>query len=154
MAKRTWVLDAAITALAATTATGAGIAAFGQAKEGSPWTPFNAVAHMLFGDKAAGVDGFAPKESLSGLGLHAGALTAWGALYQAAAGKVPFPQSLATGALASALIWAFDYKIVPERLRPGFEKRLGPESVLAVYTLLALSLGLSPLWKQKDDHAA
>ena len=147
MAERSLLRDGVITGLAGAVATTAAIAALGQAKEGSPWTPFNAIAHMLFGERAAGVEGFTPRETLSGVGLNAGALTFWGGLYERVAGRVPFPRSLATGAAASALIWLIDYKIVPERLRPGFEKRLGPDSIAAVYVLLALTLGLSPLWK-------
>jgi hypothetical protein len=147
MAKRSWLLDGVITGLAGAAATTATIAALGQAKEGSPWTPFNAIAHMFFGENAASVEGFAPKETLSGLGLNLSALGVWGGLYEKLAGRVPFPQSLGAGAAAAALIWLLDYKILPERLRPGFEKRLGPESIAAVYVLLALTLGLSPLWK-------
>jgi hypothetical protein len=55
-----------------------------------------------------------------------------------------------TCAAASALIWLLDYKIVPERRRPGFEERLGPEAIAATYVLLALSLALSPLWKRTE----
>ncbi len=148
------MIDGVITGLAGAAATSAAIAAFGQAKEGSAWTPFNAIAHMLFGESATPVEGFAPRETLSGLGLNVSALGVWGALYEKLAGKVPFPQSLCAGALAAALIWLIDYKIVPERLRPGFEKRLGPDSIAAVYVLLALTLGLSPLWKKDESTDA
>jgi hypothetical protein len=147
MAKDSWLKDGLITGLAGAAATTAVLAAMGQARQGSAWTPFNAISHMLFGPKAVDVEGFAPKETLSGLGLNVSALGVWGGLYEKLAGHVEFPRSLFAGAAASALIWAFDYKVVPDRLRPGFEKRLGPESVLATYTLLALVLGSSPLWK-------
>ena len=152
--QQNWLRDGIITGGAAAAAVTATIAAFGQAKEGSAWTPFNAIAHMLFGEKAVGVEGWAPKETLSGLGLNAGALATWGLLYEKLAGKVPFPASLGAGAAASALIWLIDYKIVPDRLRPGFEKRLGSPSVAAAYILLALSFGLSPLWKPAVSPAA
>lgn len=153
MAKRGWLVDGLITGLAGAAATTAGIAALGQAKEGSPWTPFNAISHMLFGDQAVDVEGFAPRETLSGLGLNVSALGVWGGIYEKLAGHVEFPASLGAGAAASALIWLIDYKVVPERLRPGFEKRLGPESVAANYALLALVLGLSPLWKRREERA-
>lgn len=153
MAKRNLLMDGLITGLAGAAATTAAIAAFGQVKQGSPWTPFNAISHMLFGNKVVNIDGFAPKETLSGLGVNIGALGIWGGLYEKLAGTVPFPQSLATGALASAAIWLFDYKIAPERMRPGFEKRLGPESIAAVYVILALILGLSPLWKKDTSNS-
>ncbi len=151
MAKRNWLKDGAVTGIAGAAATTAIIAALGKAKGESAWTPFNAISHMLFGENAANVEGFNAKETLSGLGLNVSALGVWGGLYERLAGKVPFPQSLCSGAAAAALIWLLDYKIFPERLRPGFEKRLGPESIAAVYLLLGLTLWLSPLWKKDDS---
>jgi hypothetical protein len=78
-------------------------------------------------------------------------------LYEASpAGKLTLPQSLGSGALAAALVYLLDYHVLPERLRPGFEKRLGPESIPATYAALALAFGLSPLWKSgdaNDNHA-
>lgn len=153
MAERDGLRDGLRTGLAGAAAVSAALAAMGKAKHGTTaWTPFNAIAHMVFGDRATGVSGFAPKETLSGLGLNVGSLGVWGGLYEKFAGGVAFPASLATGAAASALIWVFDYKIMPRRLQPGFEKRLGTESVVATYALLALTLGLSPLWKRGGKH--
>lgn len=148
MAKQNWLVSGIITGVAGAAATTAAIAVFGKTKDGSAWTPFNGISHMLFGEKAADVDGFAPKETLTGLGLNAGAVTTWGVIYEKVAGQVPFPQSLATAAVASAVIYTLDYHVLPERLRPGFEKRTGGDAVLATYILLALSMGLSPLWKK------
>ena len=152
MAKRNWWADGLITGLAGVAATTAAIAAFGQTQAQSPWSPFNAIAHLLFGEKATDVSGFAPKETLSGLGLNAGMVGTWSVLYERLAGEVPFPASLGAGAAAAGLIWLLDYKVFPERLRPGFEKRTSPEAVAATYVLLALALGLSPLWKKGADE--
>lgn len=146
-AKNSWFTNGLITGAASVAATTAVLAAYGKAKEGSPFTPFNAVAHMIFGDEAARVDGWSAKETLTGFSLHASAVGAWSVLYETAARDVRLPTSLATGALAAGLVYLFDYHVVPERLRPGFEKRLGPEAVAVTYVLLALGLGLSPLWK-------
>lgn len=124
------------------------IALYGKAKMKNAWTPFNGIAHMFFGDKAAQKDGFVGRETLVGLGLNGVALTVWGVLYEAVAGKTPFPKSLTTGAAASATIYALDYHIFPPKLRPGFDKRLGVGSIIVSYLLLALTFGLSPLWKR------
>ncbi len=137
-----------VTGAAGALATTAVIATWGQAKTGSPWTPFNAVSHMFFGEKAAQRDGFVPRETLIGLGLNAAALVTWGVLYETLAGETPLPASLASGTLASGVIYALDYHVLPERLRPGFEKRLGGGAIVAAYTALALAFGLSPLWRR------
>ena len=136
-----------LTGLVGAATTAAVIAAYGKAKTGDPWTPFNAIAHMLLGEDAAQKNGFVPRETLTGLGLNSAALVTWGVLYEAVAGQIPFPQSLLTGAGASAIIYTLDYHILPEKLRPGFEKRLGNEAVIAAYLLLALTFGISPFWK-------
>jgi len=155
MATRGGITDGLLTGLAGAATITAALAAMGKAKgDTTAWDPFNAISHMIFGDRAAGVEGFSPRETLSGLGLNIGSLGVWGGLYERLAGKVEFPASLGAGAAASALIWLLDYKILPERLRPGFEKRLGGRSVAATYVLLALVLGLSPLWKKRGEDDA
>ncbi|MBC7804982.1 MAG: hypothetical protein H7145_02410 [Akkermansiaceae bacterium] len=136
-----------ITGLVGAATTTAVIAAYGKAKTGDPWTPFNGIAHMFFGENAANRDGFVPRETLVGLGLNGTALVTWGVMYEAIAGKVAFPRSLLSGGLASFIIYLLDYHIFPPKLRPGFEKRLGYDSVFAAYLLLAVAFGLSPFWK-------
>lgn len=143
-----WLTDGIITGLIGAATTTATIAAYGKAKLGDPWTPFNAVSQMLLGEQAIHKDGFVPRETLVGLGLNAAALVTWGVLYEAIAGKVPFPQSLLSGAVGSAVIYTLDYHIFPEKIRPCFEKRTGDDSVTATYALLAVAFGLSPLWKK------
>ncbi len=140
-----------ITGLVGAATTTAVIAAYGQAKTGDPWTPFNGIAHMFFGENAANRDGFVPRETLVGLGLNGAALVTWGVLYEAIAGKIAFPRSLLSGGLASLIIYVLDYHIFPPKLRPGFEKRLGYDSVFAAYLLLAVAFALSPLWKGKKS---
>lgn len=142
-----WLRDGLLTGVVGAVATTAVIAAFGKAKSDSAWTPFNDVAHMFFGDKAVNPEGFVPRETLAGLGLNASAVVTWGALYERVAGRIPFPESLLAGTAASGLIYLLDYHVFPDRLKPNFEKRLGPEAVLAAYIALGIALGLSPLWE-------
>ena len=149
MAKRnSWLLSGILTGAIGAITTAAAIAAYGKRKEGSAWTPFNAIAHMALGEQTIQKEGYSSPETLTGLGLHSSAVLTWGAMYEKLAGKTPFPKSLATGAAASGIIYLLDYHILPPKMRPGFEKRLGNQSVATVYGLLALVLGLSPLWKQ------
>jgi hypothetical protein len=144
------VLGGLVTGALGAVATTAVIAAFGRAQQGSAWTPFNDIAHMIYGDRPVNPDGFVPRETLAGLGLNASAVVTWGALYDMVAGKVAFPQSLLAGAAATGLVYLLDYHVFPERLKPNFEKRLGPGAVLAAYAALGLVLGLSPLWTRRS----
>ena len=55
-------------------------------------------------------------------------------------GKGDVTATLLSGAAVSALAYLTDYHVVPSRLTPGFEKRLGGRSLLAIYAALAFSL--------------
>ena len=60
-----------------------------------------------------------------GLAIIISGLAGYGLLYHRLSGKVRFPQSLLTGALAGAALYGFDYHLLPKTLRPGFERVRG-----------------------------
>jgi len=69
-----WLTDGIVTGLVGAATTTATIAVYGKATLGDPWTPFNAISHLLFGEEAVQKDGFVPRETLIGLGLSSAAL--------------------------------------------------------------------------------
>jgi len=68
----------------------------------------------------------------------------WASLFEQAAGKVLARRSpgatLAASAAASAVACFVDYRMTPERLRPGFEQHLARSSLALVYTAFGLGL--------------
>lgn len=143
-----WITDTLTTGAVATAATTLAVAALGKAEGGNAVAPINAVSHILWGDEAASADGIDASHTIPGLALNAAAVTGWAGVHELLMprrGPRGLGQALAAGAAVSALAYVIDYHVVPERLTPGFEKRLSNASLLGVYAALALSLAAGSL---------
>lgn len=132
------------TAGIATVATTVATLFLGQREADDAAAPLNATSHILWGDDAAEQDGFSPEYTLVGAVLNAGAMVGWAALQELVLGRwvrrgSP-ARAAAAGAATSAVAYATDYHVVPERLTPGFEKRLSPGALAIVYGVLAASM--------------
>ena len=132
------VRQIAIAGLAAGAATTAVLALFGR-RAGDTAGPINAVSHILYGDEAADQHGISAKYTLPGALLNTAAVLSWAAVQAFVFGS---RRSWLAGPAVSALAYVTDYHVVPRRLTPGFEKRLGPLGMAAVYGVLGLSLAL------------
>ena len=146
---RTWkeiAIDSLQTGAVASVATTVAIAALGKAEGTTAAAPINAISHILWGDEAATQDDLSATYTLTGLGLNTAAVGSWAALYELCFGgrrkEGVLAKALLGGAAISLLAYVVDYFVVPERLTPGFEKRLSGASLFAIYVVLALSLGL------------
>ena len=142
-------LDSLATGKLASFATAATIAACGKAELDNPVAPLNAISHIVFGDEATQEDTLSLKYTGTGLLLHDAACTSWAALHEhffgSAVAKGNVPSAFVGGGLISALAYVTDYYLVPKRLTPGVEKRLSNGSLLAMYSVLALSLAFGSL---------
>lgn len=59
----------------------------------------------------------------------------------------------AAQATAVALVaYLVDYKVVPERLQPGFEKHLSRKSLAAGYVAFGLGLALAGWWRSRKEE--
>lgn len=141
------------TAAIATAATSAAIMFVSKRDTGSPWAAFNSICHMVDGDASELPSDFAPRETLLGAGLNASAIASWAVLYEWLLGGVPLPSSAFWAALATAGIWVVDYRLVPKRFTPGFEKRLSKRSVALAYMALAATFALSTAWNPPHPSA-
>lgn len=112
---------------------------------GSAPAGLNATSHILWGDEAARVDGFEPKFTVVGGLLNAGAMLAWSVAHEA----LPRPRNtiaaLTKGLLTSGVAYVTDYRVVPARLTPGFEKRFSPRGMAWMYGVLGAAFGLAGL---------
>jgi hypothetical protein len=93
----------------------------------------------------------------TGLGvvLNAGAMLMWSLIQDLFFGKWAKKGNVArdvvAGSATAALAYITDYKVVPQRLTPGFEMRLSNRALGAVYIALAASLAAG-LILRKNDH--
>ena len=135
-----------LTAGIATVGTTLATALLGQRENGDAAAPINATSHILWGDHAAEQNGPSLRYTLVGMVLNAGAMAGWAALQEIALGRWARQGSparaMTAGAATSAVAYVIDYHVVPERLTPGFEKRLSLASLAAIYGVLALTMAI------------
>ncbi|MDQ1817168.1 hypothetical protein RBA41_28070 [Massilia sp. CCM 9210] len=132
----------------------AALAALGKATDGSSYGPTNAISHWLWGDKAARRDGPSLRYTLTGYVIHHASATFWAVLFERLMGRqLDRKDPLATlqaAAAASAVACFVDYRMTPERLKPGFEKRLSRPSLALVYGAFGLGLAAGALLIRRD----
>jgi hypothetical protein len=137
------------TAGPAAAATTAAVAVCGRTEDGNPVAPLNAISHILWGDKAAEQEDADVEHTVAGVALNTAAITGWAGVYELVFGRRARQGDVATavigGAAVAGLAYVVDYYVVPKRFTPGFEKRLSPASMLAVYATLAVSLPVAGL---------
>jgi hypothetical protein len=118
--------------------------------------PLNAVSHIVWGDEATTQENISTKYTATGVALNVMAMFGWALIF---AKLFPTPGKLAKraassfsgGALVSLLAYIVDYHLVPKRLTPGIESRLSCGSLLVIYIVLALSLGLGGLLTDPEE---
>jgi predicted aconitase len=132
----------------------AALALLGRAEGASAYAPTNAVSHWIWGDEAAGHDDFSLKYTLTGYAIHHLSATFWSVLFEKLAGErldhKDLRVTLAASAATSAIACFADYKLTPERLKPGYEKRLSKKSLAGVYAAFAVGLALGAIALRRD----
>lgn len=107
--------------------------------------PVNATSHVLWGPEDATRDGIDLRRTASGVAINIASAFFWAALFALAAPPVPKRTGVKVVATAfrTALLTALvDYRLIPRRLRPGWELALPGRSV--ALALAAWAGGLPP----------
>ena len=136
------VRDGLISGSLASLVSTAVLALRGRSETGSAYGPVNAVSHWLYGDRAAHQDEPSARYTLPGYVIHHGSSLLWGVVYERWFGRRAEEKDVLPalgGAIAVATLACFvDYQLTPERLQPGFEKRLSTPSMALVYGGVAI----------------
>jgi hypothetical protein len=98
--------------------------------------PINAPSHWVWGDRALRQDGVTWRYTALGMVTHLASAMFWGVLYdllrrrrrQPTVGNAVVDAALVTGTAACV-----DLVVVPQRLTPGFERRLSRPGLAWVY---------------------
>lgn len=121
------------------------VALVGYLENGDGVAPLNTVSHIAFGDEGFEHPEPSVKYTGSALVLNQVSVTSWALLHEWIFGKArdegKWGVSLLGGALVSALAYVVDFKLAPDRYKPGFETLISSRGLAAVYVLLALALG-------------
>ncbi|HEY0065392.1 MAG TPA: hypothetical protein VGC21_24965 [Telluria sp.] len=132
----------------------AALAAFGKQEAGSVYAPTNAVSHWLWGDKAARRDGPSLRYTLVGYLIHHASATFWAVLLERFMGdrlnRSTVAQTVQAATAASAVACFVDYQMTPQRLKPGYEKRLSRPALAVVYGAFGLGLAAGVLLCRRD----
>jgi hypothetical protein len=109
-----------------------------------PLGPLNAPAHWVWGDESLAEDAASVRHTVVGVVIHQLSSGFWAAVHEWLQSRRSSP-TMANAALDAAAVTAIaavvDLKLVPDRLTPGFQRRIPPRSVALTY--LAFAAGLT-----------
>lgn len=120
----------------------------GRAEKRSAAAPLNAPAHWLWGRESLRRNDTSLRHTLTGMLVHHASSLFWAAFHetlQSRRRRVSPGAAVADALAITAVAAVVDLKLVPERLTPGFERRLSGPSLVAVYAAFAIGLALSAL---------
>lgn len=121
------------------------VSARSRQRAGSVPAGTNAASQWVWGRPARHADEWSLRHTLLGYAIHHASSLMWAAGYEAWGRKRPADPPLLRGAGMAALAYVVDYHVVPRRLSPGFENRIGGAGVAAAYASFALGLALCDL---------
>ncbi|KFN50479.1 hypothetical protein [Arenimonas composti] len=116
----------------------------------------NATSHWVWGEPAT--RRLAPDlgHTLVGYAIHHAMSVFWACGFEAWRARHPRTPVLAIAAGTAAVAYAVDYRVVPGRLMPGFERHLPLRSRLLAYAAFATGLALTARIagrRREDRHA-
>lgn len=117
----------------------------GRTDTGSAAAPINAPSHWLWGRQALRSNDVNARYTLLGGSVHVGSALFWSAAYEwlQSRRRRRTPANAVVDAIGVAAVAAVvDLKLVPQRLTPGFERRLSRSSLALVYGSLVAGLAL------------
>jgi hypothetical protein len=135
--------NAAISGSAASIVSAAVLVARGRRELAAPAAPVNGPSQWVWGKHAPFVNGASLKHTAVGYAIHHASAIFWAGFYEYALAKrrARGPAGVAKVAAGTAAAAAFvDYCLTPERLTPGFQKRLSLRSLVMVYAAVAAGL--------------
>jgi len=139
--RRQLLRDALAAGGAASLASTAALLAYGERECDDVAAPLNGPSQWVWGRHAPYRHGFSWRYTGVGFLVHHLASTFWGAIYAAARPRSrDLPGDIAAAVGVSALACVIDYGLTPQRLRPGFEKRLSVQALAGVYVIFAAGL--------------
>ena len=118
----------------------------GALENGRALAPHNGPSQWIYGKSAARRRSITLRHTLVGFLIHH-ASSCWWAFVQRRVFPVrpqgtPFVAHIGEGAVIAVLASVVDYKVVPQRLQPGFDKHVSLSSLTAVYVAFGIGIAL------------
>jgi hypothetical protein len=106
----------------------------------------NGPSQWLWGESEAYTRETTLRHTAAGYAIHHATSIFWGMLHEAVFGgsrrRKPPLQHCAEAVASAATAYVVDYHLTPRRLRPGFEKHVSANGMVAVYAAFAAGLAL------------
>ena len=128
-------------------ASAAALAWAGKRETGSAAAPMNGPSQWVWGRQAPYRNDATWRHTALGYGIHHGASLFWGVLFELFRRRAPqdVPGTVASAVTTAAIANVVDFKLTPERLTPGFEKRLSRRALFITYAAFAAGLAAGSL---------
>ena len=120
----------------------------GRRHAGSAAGPINAPAHWFWGRQSLRRNDVSAKHTAVGFATHHVSSLFWASFFEALLSRKRWPgvaEAAGGAAAVTAVAAVVDLKLVPERLTPGFERRLPGRSLGWVYGSFAVGLAVGAL---------
>lgn len=142
-----------LTGVLAAAATAGTLLGFGM-QQGTPARPFNALAGLLLGDRAAAIWGFHPVVTVTGVLVHLAATLAWGVLFARLARGMRGLRLAGAALVAAIVALAVDAFVADRVLGVDVSEALAPAQVIVLHGVLGVTLAVgmrlatSYLWSE------
>lgn len=128
----------------ASIATTAALGVCGAIERRDPVSPSNGPSQWIWGRRAAFARGASVRHTLVGYAIHHATAIMWATAFEKLRRAGSDAATTATAAAAtSALAYVVDYKVVPQRLQPGFDAHVSRRSIGAFYVTFAAALAVA-----------
>lgn len=141
-----------LTGTLASLVSGAALAWRGRRENGRALGPLNAPAHWLWGQESLRRDGASLRHTLTGMVIHHVSSLFWAVFYEMLRLRRTRPtpaNAVGDAAALTAVAAAVDLQLVPQRLAPGFERRISGRGLVWVYAGFALGLALGACLRRR-----
>jgi hypothetical protein len=133
----------------------AALALLGKVSKGHAFAPTNSTSHWLWGEEA--YEAYEPslRHTAVGYATHHASAVFWAAIYERwldRPGHRTTAQIVRDAAAMSAIAAFVDYRLTPERLRPGFEQHLSKGALVGVFAAFAAGLAAGALLNRRHER--
>ena len=143
----TWVDSARaalVTGSLASIASTATLSAYGSREKRDAVSPSNGPSQWVWGRRAAYASGASLRHTAVGYAIHHATAIMWATLFERLRGRrTGAGSTIAAAAATSALAYVVDYKVVPQRLQPGFDAHVSPRALGAFYVTFGAALAIA-----------
>ncbi|MGJ4728584.1 hypothetical protein [Luteimonas sp. SDU101] len=117
------------------------VSMFSRSRSGTAAAGTNATSQWFWYPRARHTARPSPKYTLAGYAVHHASSLFWAIGYEALRpDRSPPAGRIIRAAGVAAVAYVVDYHVVPRRLSPGFEHRIGPAGIGCAYAAFALGL--------------